>query len=249
MQRTVAADIRRSHMSGTVGAMQHISDTRTRLLDAAEKIICEAHGSLEISVRRITAEAGVNVAAVNYHFGSLERLAVATGQRVYHRLNAARLNELQAAVDRAAPATPAVADILRALIGTSVRWSLDPTSPYAVFQYLNRLTSMSDTPEIFRDMVNDVASHRIFADYLGRAAPWFDSRDIAWRLAAALGVRSQFTRHHDRNSILTGQAMTAIGAEELIDELCTIMAPMFARGPDGVGSRSIALESRRSNSI
>lgn len=232
-----------------IAVMRPIHDTRTRLLDAAEKIICEAQGSLDISVRRITAEADVNIAAVNYHFGSLERLAVAAGQRVYDRLNKARLNELQAAVDRAAPATPPVRDVLRALIGTSVRWSLDPNSPYAVFQYLNRLTSMSDTPEIFKDMVSDVGSHRIFAEYLGRAAPWFDRSEISWRLAAALGVRSQFTRHPARNSILTGQPVASMDADDLIDELCTIIAPMFARMENDGTITSVPAGNRRSNTI
>jgi AcrR family transcriptional regulator len=50
-----------------------LKDVRNRLLDAAEKLFSE-RGFADTSVRDITAEANCNVAAVNYHFGSKERL-------------------------------------------------------------------------------------------------------------------------------------------------------------------------------
>ena len=46
-------------------------DTRERILDAAEAVFM-AHGYEGASMRQITGEAGVNLAAVNYHFGSKE---------------------------------------------------------------------------------------------------------------------------------------------------------------------------------
>jgi len=48
-------------------------DTRERLLDAAEKLFCQK-GFEGTSIRDITAEAGCNIAAVNYHFGGKEKL-------------------------------------------------------------------------------------------------------------------------------------------------------------------------------
>ena len=41
-------------------------DTKTRILDAAEKIIVK-RGADKASLRSITKEAGVNLAAINYH--------------------------------------------------------------------------------------------------------------------------------------------------------------------------------------
>ncbi len=43
-------------------------DTRARLLGAATRLFAE-HGYHNVSVREICADAGANVAAVNYHFG------------------------------------------------------------------------------------------------------------------------------------------------------------------------------------
>jgi len=42
--------------------------TRERILCVAERLFAEA-GFVSVSVRRITADAGCNIAAVNYHFG------------------------------------------------------------------------------------------------------------------------------------------------------------------------------------
>lgn len=49
------------------------ADARTRLLDAAEKLFAE-HGLAATSIRDLAREAGVNVAAINYYFGSKENL-------------------------------------------------------------------------------------------------------------------------------------------------------------------------------
>jgi AcrR family transcriptional regulator len=48
-------------------------ETRDRILEAAQKLFAE-RGFDATSVRDITAEAGCNVAAVNYHFGGKESL-------------------------------------------------------------------------------------------------------------------------------------------------------------------------------
>ncbi|MFF2508254.1 TetR/AcrR family transcriptional regulator [Streptomyces sp. NPDC058067] len=64
--------------------------TRARLLDAAERLFLE-QGYARVSVRAVNAEAGMNPAAVHYHFGSKEGLAVALLQRRLGPLWADRL--------------------------------------------------------------------------------------------------------------------------------------------------------------
>src|ERR1700682_4102017 len=49
------------------------ADTKTRILDAAESLFME-HGFEATSLRSLTTAAGVNLAAVNYHFGTKEVL-------------------------------------------------------------------------------------------------------------------------------------------------------------------------------
>src|SRR5690349_4977538 len=47
--------------------------TRRRILEAAERLFLE-HGFDGTSLRMLTAAAGVNLAAVNYHFGGKDEL-------------------------------------------------------------------------------------------------------------------------------------------------------------------------------
>ncbi|WP_438767581.1 TetR/AcrR family transcriptional regulator [Kushneria sp. TE3] len=74
------------------------SDTVTRILDAAEVLFAE-HGFSETSLRRITGRAEVNLAAVNYHFGSKQALIQAVFCRYLDPFSAdlhCRLDRLEA---------------------------------------------------------------------------------------------------------------------------------------------------------
>ena len=57
------------------------SDTMVRILDAAGVLFAE-RGFAETSLRTITSTAGVNLAAVNYHFGSKKALIQAVFARI-----------------------------------------------------------------------------------------------------------------------------------------------------------------------
>jgi AcrR family transcriptional regulator len=69
------------------------ADARTRVLDAAESLFAQV--GLQASVREITAAAGVNLAAVNYHFRSKDTLVAAVLERRAGPVNAARLKMLE----------------------------------------------------------------------------------------------------------------------------------------------------------
>lgn len=94
-----------------------ITETKERILDAAERLFSE-EGFLQASTRQITKDAGVNVAAVNYHFGSKELLLEAVIKRRIDPINATRMSllqtELEAAENEARP--PSVEALIRALV-------------------------------------------------------------------------------------------------------------------------------------
>lgn len=96
--------------AGTRGAR-----TRTTLLDTAERLFAE-HGFAATSLRRITAAAGANLAAVHYHFGSKQELFLALFRRRIEPINRARLASLERLVDDAAPDAPQLEDVLDALV-------------------------------------------------------------------------------------------------------------------------------------
>jgi AcrR family transcriptional regulator len=73
---------------------RHAGDTKSRILDAAETLFIEC-GYEAMSLRQITSRAEVNLAAVNYHFGSKEALIHAMLSRRLDRLNQERVKLLE----------------------------------------------------------------------------------------------------------------------------------------------------------
>lgn len=91
------------------------SDTKKRILESAVKHF-GAQGYRGTRLRELIEAAGVNQAAVNYHFGSKEGLYRAIFQE-YAGLLAKRRLEMLDAVLAESGDRPAVKDVLRALIG------------------------------------------------------------------------------------------------------------------------------------
>ena len=71
-----------------------MTDTKEKILDTAERLIGE-RGYAATSLRHIIAQAGVNLAAVHYHFGSKEGLLDAVVERKAAPVNQARLAWLE----------------------------------------------------------------------------------------------------------------------------------------------------------
>src|SRR5579862_5407368 len=69
-------------------------ETQEKILDTAERLIGE-QGYAATSLRQIITEAGVNLAAVHYHFGSKEELLEAVVTRKVGPVNEARLAALE----------------------------------------------------------------------------------------------------------------------------------------------------------
>lgn len=64
------------------------SETVRQILDAAGQVFSEK-GFAKTTVREVCAKAGVNVAAINYHFGDKERLYIEAVKDARHHLEAA----------------------------------------------------------------------------------------------------------------------------------------------------------------
>ena len=71
--------------------------TKDRILSAAEELFAQ-HGFSGTSLRQVTGRADVNIAAVNYHFGSKENLVNEVFRRRMDEMSDHRLDALKAAL-------------------------------------------------------------------------------------------------------------------------------------------------------
>jgi AcrR family transcriptional regulator len=71
-------------------------NTKDRILGAAEELFAQ-FGFAGTSLRQVTSRADVNIAAVNYHFGSKENLVNEVFRRRMDEMSERRLNELHQA--------------------------------------------------------------------------------------------------------------------------------------------------------
>src|SRR6202790_460669 len=98
--------------------------TRGAILSAAERLYAD-RGFADVTLREIVAAAEVNLAAVNYHFGSKDELIAELFVTRSLATNRERLNELKAA-EFAGGGRASIDAILRALVGPTLRGWLGP---------------------------------------------------------------------------------------------------------------------------
>ena len=100
--------------------------TRTAILNAAERLYAD-RGFADVTLRDIVAAADVNLAAVNYHFGSKDELIAELFVTRSLALNKERLRELREA-EEAGDGRAGIAVVLRALVGPTLRGCLGPSN-------------------------------------------------------------------------------------------------------------------------
>ena len=183
---------------------KHLPDTRERILDAAERLFMES-GYEGTSMRMITGKAGVNLAAVNYHFGSKEALLREVFRRRLNWLNAERLKALDAleAQAQGAPIKPSA--ILEAFFGTLLRMGADESLGGMTFLRLLGRT-LTDPADFIRTFFAGEYAEVIdrYKRVLFRALPEVPPEEIIWRFHLMLGAMSYAIAGTDALQVVTG---------------------------------------------
>jgi AcrR family transcriptional regulator len=179
--------------------------TKAAVFNAAERLFA-LHGFQNVSVRDITAEAGVNLASVNYHFGSKDALLFEIFRRRTAELNRERARLLHEANARH-DGKPPVRAILEAYFAPPLRWSAPENERRISLQFIIRARS-EGTEEMREVLRNDVSHLARFADALMAARPDLPKEDVYWRLHFALGMLhnnrfAEFDRLHHLSGGLT----------------------------------------------
>ena len=162
--------------------------TKNQVFNAAERLFA-LHGFQNVSVRDITAEAGVNLASVNYHFGSKDALLFEIFRRRTAELNRDRARMLHEATDRHG-GKPPVREILTALFAPPLKWLAPANDRRISLQFLIRARS-EGTEEMRNVLRTDVSHLRRFSDALLGALPQLPPEEVYWRVHFALGLIHQ----------------------------------------------------------
>ena len=164
--------------------------TKQRILDTAEGLFM-GHGFEATSLRSITAAAGVNLAAVNYHFGSKEELFQSVLTRRLDPMNHARLALLTRLEAKAAPRALSCEKILTALFVPALNLARDPERGGKNFlRLLGR--AYADPAPFIRQFLSTQYAQMIarFKAAFARALPNLPRKELSWRLHFIMGALS-----------------------------------------------------------
>lgn len=199
------------------------TDTRSRIIDAAERLFV-AQGFEATSLRMITAEAQVNLAAVNYHFGSKEFLV----EEVFHRrlawLSEQRLAALDQAEAQAGGGAVKPRQIVEAFFGPAIRMLADDARGGRGFMRLLGRTYTEPAEFVRRFLADEYAT--VVARYkkaLCLALPGVPKEEILWRFHFMLGAMAYAISGADALNVLGEINLEEPDAEALYARLMSFL--------------------------
>lgn len=154
------------------------TDTKEQIIKVAERLFAE-HGFAGTTLRNVVSEAGVNLAAVHYHFGSKEELyraVVARFARPIVDRELALLEELKAAHE-----LPSVEAILMAMLKPNLEiLSQDRDVLLIRAKFMGRCRT---EPEPIQSIANQefVVAMEAYLDVLQRVLPEQSRSQLSWK--------------------------------------------------------------------
>ena len=205
-------------------------DTKTRILDTAERLF-GLEGFESTSLRDITAEAQVNLAAVNYHFQSKDSLLDAVIARRVEPVNQRRLEMLDAAGPE-----PTLEQILTALLEPVLDIKLECAVPL-----VGRILS---NPNLFLDRVYKrhflIISER-FRAALIHALPGANVPDLLWGQLFTIGAMTHLMALSQILPAITGGVCDMSDRHSVVERAVRFLAAGFrATLPEAAGAKELS---------
>ncbi len=180
-------------------------ETRSRILDAAEGLFVE-HGLDGTSMRMITAKAEVNLAAVNYHFGTKDALIQEIFRRRLTELNRQRLAALDALEAEAGGKTPRASRILEAFFAPALKLASDTENGGHTFMQLLGRTYTEPNAFVRQFLAEEYAE--VLERFLGAlylALEGVPREEILWRFHFMMGATSYAIAGTDALQLFAGR--------------------------------------------
>lgn len=177
-------------------------DTKGRILEATELLFIE-FGYEAMSLRQITARAKVNLAAVNYHFGSKEALMQSVLGRRLDPLNTRRLALLTACEERWTKEQLTCDHVLGALFVPALQMARNPDTGGPAFLRLMGRVYSDTSPFVQNYLLGHYAPvFDRFFEAFSRALPNLPRAELGWRLHFALKALAGVLAGDDLNNLL-----------------------------------------------
>ena len=203
------------------------SETVERILDAAEQLFAEK-GFAETSLRLITSKAGVNLAAVNYHFGSKKALIQAVFSRFLGPFCASLEKELDRRQAKPDAPRPTLEELLELLVEQALAVKPRSGNDLSIFMRLLGL-AFSQSQGHLRRYLEDMYG-KVFRRYMllvNEAAPRIPPIELFWRVHFMLGAAA-FSMSGIK--ALRAIAETDFGVNTSIEQVMRLMVPFLAAG-------------------
>ena len=188
-------------------------DTKQKILDAAERLVAE-QGYAATSLRQIISEAGVNLAAVHYHFGSKEELLDGVVMRKVGPVNERRLELIDRYAAEAGGGPIPVTRILDAFL--SPMGEVAERNPQFV-RVMGRVVAEGLLPQVLEKNFQAVQTRLIGA--LRQSLPDLPEDEFRARVQFMVGVIAH---------TMCGQADAEGGFETRIERMIRFLAGGFA---------------------
>lgn len=181
--------------------MGPLPDTKERILDAAEALFA-AKGYDATSLRAVIQEAGVNLAAVHYHYGSKLLLFRAVVARRVDAINAERLARLDALAS--APGAPGhVEALVEAFFAPALLRAVDGDSSFLPFVRIvgHSWSGPGEHVQALREVFRPVQAR--FVPAFAAALPQLGAADLFWRMHFLIGAMCTFLSDRDRVRVIS----------------------------------------------
>src|ERR1700755_62855 len=215
--------------------------TRTAILSAAERLYAD-RGFGEVTLRDIVAAADVNLAAVNYHFGSKDELIAELFVTRSIATNRERLNELKAA-EADGGGRARVEAILRALGRPDLRGWLGPDRERSTAARFMIRASIESVPPIRRIKNREIDHLRKFAAAMRRSLPDVGEVDLYWGLHFALAMAHQTIRDSERLTKLSEGKCDINDVQGIIERVVAVSVRALT-GSEGNSAQRLKAQSR-----
>lgn len=213
--------------------MSKQKETKNRILDAAEELFAD-RGFAETSLRVITARAEVNLASVNYHFGSKKSLIEAVFDRFMKIFTSQLMVEMSKVDQKKGPieVEQVLGTLARPLIATD---QVRPNGSSVFMKLLGRVYAESQGH--IRRFVMHHYSHVLarFTRLLQKACPEIAPSEMFWRLHFMLGAFIFTLAGHEA---LQDISQCDFEEEVSIEDIIAKLVPFLAAGFSNLTSSS-----------